>query len=81
MTSGAVVALVSPPIVPRACPRPVALVDGVAMTAGHASSESEIASASRVLDGEPSSEAETSPWPARPWRGRTVVLGCGPSVT
>ena len=34
MTSGVGVVLASPPAVPRACPIPVAPVDGVAKTAG-----------------------------------------------
>ena len=45
-----------------------------------ASSEVEIALTTRGLDREPSSEAELAPRQARPREGRTVALGCGPSV-
>ena len=40
----------------------------------------EIACGPRGLGREPSSESEIVPQPARPRRGRTVVLGCGPSA-
>jgi len=45
-----------------------------------ASSEVEIAHASRGLGVEPLSEAEFAPRLVRPRKGRTVVLGRGPSV-
>jgi len=45
-----------------------------------ASSEAEIACASRGLGGEPSSEAESALRLVRPRRGRTMVLGHGMSV-
>jgi len=45
-----------------------------------ASSEAEIACASRGLGRESSSEAESAPRLMRPQRGRTVVLGRGMSV-
>jgi len=44
-------------------------------SADGASSEAEIACASRGLGGEPSSEAELAPRLMRPQRGRTMVLG------
>ena len=45
-----------------------------------ASGEAEIVIALRGLGGEPSSEAEFAPRLVRPRKGRTVVLGRGPSV-
>ena len=45
-----------------------------------ASNETEIACAPRGLGRGPSSESEIVPQPARPRRGRTMVLGRGPSV-
>ena len=47
---------------------------------GGASSEAESVLASRGLGGRPSSESEAAPRPLEPRRGRTVVLGQGPSA-